>query len=98
VSAGVTDARQTIVLGADRDVQRARTGARGERGRQVADPALDFEAGAVERLAEPSARLLFLEAEFGMGVDAMAEIDQLLAALFDLFACRVPRVHGILPF
>src|ERR1700682_1003728 len=97
MSAGVTDAWQTIVFGADRDMQRAGADARGERGRQFADSALDFEAGAVERLAEPSAGLLFLEAEFGMGVYAMAEIDQLLAALLDLLACNVPRVHEILP-
>ncbi len=96
VSAGMTDRRQAVVLGADRDMQRARAGASGERGRQVADPTFDLEAGAVEHLAEPSACLLLLEAEFGMGMDAMAEIDQRFAALLDFLTGRVLGVHQVL--
>jgi hypothetical protein len=70
VAAGIADRRQAIVLGANRDVQRARAGACSERGRQIANPTFDSKAGAVEHLAEPSAGLFLFEAEFRMGVDA----------------------------
>ncbi|HET6548109.1 MAG TPA: hypothetical protein VFG79_06635, partial [Solirubrobacter sp.] len=52
VAARVADAREGVVLGADRDVERTRARARDEGGRQVADAALDGEARAVAWLHE----------------------------------------------
>ena len=45
VAAGVADARQGIVFGADADVQRAGSGTGAERGGQLADALLHGEAG-----------------------------------------------------
>jgi len=50
MAAGVTDAGQAIVFGAEGDVQRTRTEARTQRGWQIAYPALHCEAGRGESL------------------------------------------------
>ena len=42
---------------------------------------------------EPSAGLLFLEAELGMGVDAMAQRQQPVTALLDGGSRRLSRIH-----
>src|SRR5581483_12341378 len=97
VPAGVADRGQTVVLGADRDMQRARAGARHEGGRQLTDSALDREAGAVEGLAQPSTRALLFETELGMGVDAVAEVNQCLAMPFQCLARYVLGVHAVPP-
>jgi hypothetical protein len=75
----VSDPGKSVVLGAEGDVQRARARAREERGRQIADAALDVEARVGENVTEPPRALLFLETQLRRGVEAMAERDQPLA-------------------
>ena len=75
VAAGMADARQAIVLGANGDVQRAVAGARGEGRRQIADAALNVKAGGVERVGEPAAGVFFFESEFRTRVNSMAQIE-----------------------
>ena len=83
VAAGMADLGKGVVLGADRDRERSGPGTRGERGRQVADPALDGEAGIGERLGAPGRRLLLLEAELRVAVDHPRQPDQLAAGALD---------------
>ena len=76
VAAGVADAGQRVVLGADDDVERAADPARRlEGGGQAADARLDGEPVPVERLTEPGGRPLLLPFDLGVGVDAVAEGD-----------------------
>ena len=72
-------AGQAIVLGANRDVQRARAGARANAVGRSQMPRSTLKPAPSSDLAEPAACFLFFEAQFRMGVDAMAEIDQRLA-------------------
>src|SRR5207249_2392357 len=63
VAAGMADAGQAVVLGAEGNVERTRAGAGDERGRQPADAAGDAESGPVEDLRAPPGGVLLLEAE-----------------------------------
>ena len=94
VAAGVADTGQAVVLGADRDVQRAAAGTRHERRGQVVHAGLHAEARLVERLRQPSRGFFFFEAQFGMGVDAVAEGDQSVLRFGEAFAGRGFGVHG----
>jgi hypothetical protein len=97
VSAGVSDPGQAVIFGAERDVQRACPGAGPKGGGQVANALLDREAGLVQTLAQPGTRLLFLEAELGMGVDTVTEADQPAAHRFKAFPRTGFRIHHDAP-
>ena len=62
VAAGVADAGQAVIFGANRDVQRPAARPRHERGGQVVHPGPDVETGLVERLRQPSRGFLLFEA------------------------------------
>jgi hypothetical protein len=94
VAAGVADVGQAVVLGADRDVERAAAGARAERGREPAHAGFDAESRGVERLGNPGGGTLLLEAELGMRVDAVRERDEVRAFGVDAFAGGYLGVHG----
>src|SRR5262245_6053021 len=96
VAAGVPDVGQGVVLGADRDVQRARAGAGDEGGRDVADAALHPEPGRVEGVGQPARGVLLLEGELRSGVDAAAEREQVALARGQALAGAVLGVHGAL--
>jgi len=81
MTAGMSDARQTIILGADGHVQRAFSRARGEGRRHAADAALDCETGAVQGFGQPGGSLLLLETQLRVGVNPMTHRDQLFARL-----------------
>src|SRR5207245_558316 len=93
VAAGVADRGQAIVLGADRQMQRAVADAGAKRGRQVADATLDHEPRVVERGTEPCRRALLLEAELRVGVDAMAERTELVGRIIPARARAGFDVH-----
>ena len=84
VPARVSDAGQGVVLGADRDVQRARADHARERGRQLADAGVDGEAGVGQHAGSPSAGLLFFESELGVRVDPVAQRDERVRMLLDV--------------
>src|SRR5439155_1766503 len=93
VTARVADPGQAVVLGAERDAERPRSGLGDERRRQLADAARHLEARRVERLGEPARRPFLLEAQLGMRVDAMAQRDQLVARGLEAFPRARLRVH-----
>ncbi len=74
VAAGVADAGKAIVFGANADVQRPGSGAGAERRWEVGNAFLHCETGVGQKLTEPGRGLLFFEAQFGMGMDAVAEL------------------------
>ena len=76
VAAGMADAGQRVVLGADGDVQRARAELADDRGGHVAVATLGLEAGRLERVGQPGGSLLLLVAELGVLVDAVRELDE----------------------
>src|SRR5262249_303939 len=83
-----------IVLGAERDVQRAGPGARHERGRQIGDAALDAKAGGVELVGQPAGGTLLLERQLRMPMDAPAERDQPVGRAGDPLPRAILRIHG----
>ena len=93
VAAGVADARQRIVLGAERDMERAVSLTGPERGVQPAEGLLDREACVSQEPGAPGGRLLLLEREFGMCVDPVAQVHQRRAPVLDRFTCRGLRIH-----
>ncbi len=98
VAAGVTDAGQGVILGADGDVQRAVAGARDECGREAADASLNLKPRVRQKFAEPRGCLLFLEPEFGVCVNPMTEGDQAAAYLVVFLPSAAFRIHGHSPF
>src|SRR2546430_816063 len=75
VTAGVTDARQRVVLGHDRD-RRPGPGAldrRAECRGEPPDGPLDLHVVRLEELGEPRVGLLLLEGELGIVVDSVRE-------------------------
>ena len=85
VAAGVADAGQRVVLGADarRAAGPSRSAARNAVGRSQM-PRLDVEAGSVSVLGDPRRRALLLMTELGMGVDPVAETRPGARAALDL--------------
>src|SRR5687768_8552536 len=77
VAARVPDAGQRVVFGADADHKRAAACRRHKGGGQVAHARLDVEPPVRQQLGTPCGGTLLLEAELGVGVDPVAEIDQL---------------------
>src|SRR5262249_41643249 len=74
-----------IVLGHDGD-RGARSAARNggpERGGQATHAPLDLRTLTLEEFREPGGRLLLLEAEFGIGVDAVAQTLQVVGESID---------------
>ena len=78
VTARVPEARERVVLAQDGHRRPARPAASdGPEGRgQVGDPALHLEATGCEFVGQPTAGLDLLEADLGVGVDAVAELQQ----------------------
>ena len=81
--AGVADAGQRVVLGADDDVQRAGADRPLDRGRQAGDPATCREPGLDERVGEPARREMLLVAELRVRVDPVRELDERRVRRFD---------------
>src|SRR5438128_2443465 len=94
VPAGVADAGEAVVLGAQGQVERPRAAARHERRREASDAALDGEAGGVEGFGAPRGGALLLEGQLGMGVDAVAQRDQAVPARGDPLADGGSGIHG----
>src|SRR5262249_55110830 len=75
VPTGMTNARQTVVLRTNGQVQRTTASPRDKRGGQVADTFVNREAGVREHLGEPQRGLLFFKAQFWVGMDTMTQGD-----------------------
>ena len=95
MAARVTDDGQRVVLGANRDVQRAVADPAAERGGQVADAEVDGKSRVRQGAGRPRARLLLFELQFGVRVDPMAERDELLALTVDGVAGRGLQISGL---
>ena len=76
VPAGMTDAGQRVVLGADGDGQRSAARGGGESGVEAGHARLDRQAGRIEHLDQPGARAVLLEGELGVAVDGVRERDE----------------------
>ena len=90
VTTGVTDARETIVLGTDANVERAVAGTGNKRGGQIADPSLHGESGVRQHVGKPGRGFLFFKAELGIRVNPMAEGDQAV-----LSGCKRSRAPAL---
>ena len=79
----MADAGEGIVFGEDGDDRRAAAGGGAERCGHVADWAFDIESADGEKLRQPSRRFFFAVGDFGIGVDAQAEVGQRIAVSVD---------------
>ena len=82
VAAAVAETRQGVVLGEDPDARAvaATTGERRpDRRRQAARRVLDLEPVFPQDLGDPGGRLVLLECRLRVGVDAVREVDDLVA-------------------
>jgi hypothetical protein len=86
VPAGVSDAWQGVVLGANGDVQGTRASAGAKCGRQIANALLHAESGIAQQLAQPPRGLLLLETELRVRVNTMTQSDQVLAGDLEALA------------
>ena len=87
--ARVPDAGKRVLFGADREVPGAVAGFGRESSRKIANSALDFEALAVEELANPVGGLFFLKSRLGICMNPATEIDEAGANGFQfLFGSR----------
>src|SRR5262249_50630221 len=75
VPTGMTNARQTVVLRTNGQVQRTTASLRDKRGGQVTDTFVNREPGVREHLGEPHRGLLFFKAQFRVGVDTVTQSD-----------------------
>ena len=66
-------ARQRVVFGTDRQVQRSGAAAGQERRRQIGEVLLHGESGVGEGTGHPGARSLLLPSDFGMGVQIVGQ-------------------------
>jgi 3-isopropylmalate dehydrogenase len=83
VPAGVPHAGQRVVLGADRDVQRAGADRRDECGVHAGDPVVDAEAAVSEGLRDAGGGAVLLEGELCIAVHLVGEPDERLGTLRD---------------
>ena len=84
VAAGVTDAREGVVLETDRDVGAPAAAPSDERGVEAERVALRADPLLVERVAEQVVGVAFLEVELGVRVDQVRDLDQPVGAPVDL--------------
>src|SRR5215207_6274956 len=98
VTAGVTDAGQGVILGADGDVERAVAGARDECRREAADASFNLKSRVGQKFAEPRGCLYFFEPELGVGMDSVTEGDKATAYPVVFLPSAVFRIHGHPPF
>jgi hypothetical protein len=78
VAARVPDARQGVVLGADRDGERAGPHGRDECRVEAGDTVIDREAARSQRLRDTCRGAVLLEGQFGVGMDGVGQGDEAL--------------------
>ena len=83
VPAGVSDAGQRVVLGADADDQRAAAEVGAERGVQPAGRRGDLEAALGDQRLRLGAAAVFGEGEFRFGVNRVRQLDQVATTSLD---------------
>ena len=94
VPAGVTDAGEGVVLGADGDGQRPAAGGGDEGRRQVGTrPMSTVNPPALKGLGDPRDRLLLLEGQLGIGVEQVGQLDERIRGLVDWLRRPPPWRH-----
>ena len=83
VTAGMSDIRQRVVLGADTDDQRAAAVVGAKRGVQAARCRGDLEAALGHQRLRLGAAAVFGEREFRLGVNGVRQLDQIVTASLD---------------
>ena len=95
VSAGMADAGEGVVLGADAEVQRPASGRGGEGGVQPGNAVIDREAGVgVEQVGDHAGAQVLLVGRLRVGMHAVAEGEQPSPGLIDDRTGGVLGLHG----
>jgi hypothetical protein len=91
MAAGVAQTREGVVLGEEGYMGMLHAAARlgAERGLEPRDPCLDGESAFLEVRAEPFGGLAFLKSDLGIGVDPLAQRNEVVSHCIDFPAYAI---------
>ena len=93
MSAGVADARESVILGADCNIERTVPCPRHKSGRESADSYFNVKALILQHSGNPPGGLYFLKARFRVPVNPVTQVEQSRVYSIQFLCHGVPGIH-----